>query len=217
MYSTGQGNLHYQTWHTYSPTKQVKARVEIHTVTDEVWVCFFVVRVCVTLYMFHIQSGVQMDRDWRHDDCRLGRSYVWRLSLYPYHVFIHDSPEHRHHQIKYLTYDRLLCHQLVCVVVVCFISHLWNTVWSILLDLNVSRERFCVCVSLGWTQVRTTHPGYVVQQTHVDAWHDLLFNRLVQFAETPPDFDTGEWVERLYHDLQELPSRSSRSVSSWWL
>ncbi len=31
----------------------------------------------------------------------------------------------------------------------CFISHLWNTVWSILLDLNVSRKMYICGVSCG--------------------------------------------------------------------
>ena len=34
-YSLGQGNLHYSAWHTYSPAKQAKTRLEIIATADE--------------------------------------------------------------------------------------------------------------------------------------------------------------------------------------
>ena len=34
-YTIGQVNLHYSAWHTYSPAKQAKTRLEIITATDE--------------------------------------------------------------------------------------------------------------------------------------------------------------------------------------
>ena len=34
-YSLGQGNRHYSVWHTYSPAKQAKTRLEIIAAADE--------------------------------------------------------------------------------------------------------------------------------------------------------------------------------------
>ena len=33
-YSLGQGNLHYWSWHSYSPSKQVKVRLEMRAAAD---------------------------------------------------------------------------------------------------------------------------------------------------------------------------------------
>ena len=52
----------------------------------------------------------------------------------------------------------------------------------------------CCASSQEFSAIIKPRRSNVVMQAHADAWHDLLFNRLVQLAEIPPDFDTGAWV-----------------------